>query len=663
MFALRVTLPIPSKEHEMMKPKLKVLCQSMLAIGAATALALGGPSATELGKNLKESRPPEFKIEEFFDTVSNRSATFSSDEKTMFYVSNASGIYNIWTVPVIGGSPVQLTQSQDSIVMVTHSPINGELIYMSDQGGNENFHLFRMPATGGSAVDLTPGEKVRAVFETWSHDGKSFLYSSNNRNPEIMDIYRFDIVNGKSEMFFENPGRDSLADWSNDGRYLALSRFHTVTNTDMFLYDTQTKDMKHLSEHEGEIVFEPTSFTHDGKGLYFLTDENSDFTYVKKMDIATGRSETIVESEWNVVIASVSHSGRYLFTATNEDGSILINMIDQIAGKKIKLPALPEGDLSAVRLTRQENILSFGFRGDTQPSDIYTMDMKTRKVKKLTQSLKGRLQSEYLVESTLLRYKTFDGRETPAYLYVPKGRTNEKLPAIVWVHGGPMGQSRKGYSSLQQFFVNHGYVVLEPNVRGSTGYGKNYHMMDDKDWGGGALQDVVYGKKFLQTLPFVDSQKVVILGGSYGGYMVLSALTREPDVFAAGVDICGPSNLFTLLASVPPYWKPYMEYFRREIGDVEADKNLLTERSPLFGADKIRSPLFVIQGANDPRVKQAESDQIVEAIKKNKGVVEYLVFNDEGHGLRKKENQIAAYRAVMEFLDRHVRMIDSSTVN
>lgn len=227
---------------------------------------------------------------------------------------------------------------------------------------------------------------------------------------------------------------------------------------------------------------------------------------------------------------------------------------------------------------------------------------------------------------------------------------------MIEVHGGPMAQEVKRWSPVRQYFANQGYVVLVPNVRGSTGYGKTYHQLDDRDWGGAPLQDVIYGKRYLASLDYVDTGKVVIHGGSYGGYMVLAALTFAPTEFAAGIDVVGPSNLVTLLQSVPPYWKPYLEYFHREVGDPVKDRKLLQERSPLNFADRIVRPLFVIQGANDPRVKQAESDRIVEAAKKNNVPVEYMLFPDEGHGLRKTENRIKGYKAAAVFLDKYVRL-------
>ncbi len=638
---------------------LLLACHTMLY----GPLAVRGLAAEDCAANLSASRPPEFTLREFFDTVSNISATFSPDDRTMYYASNESGVFNIWKVAVEGGTPEQVTRSEESIMTVTHAPNSDELIYAADRGGDENYHLFRMPSAGGPAVDLTPGDGVRAEFAMWSHDGNAFYYSCNRRDPRVLDVYAYDMKSGQSRMVFENPGRDTLAAVSRDGRFLALTRFYNVTNTDMLLYDVEKKELKPLSEHEGEIIYASVGFSPDDKELYYLTDRDSDFTYLMKLDLTTNKAERVLSSDWDVVFAGFSHNGRYLITATNEDGRTRIKMVDRESGKPVKLPDLPDGEISSISITRSEKLMSYSFQGDARPADLHVMNLSDGRSRQMTKSLKDNIQQDYLVDSCLLRYPARDQLQIPAYLYVPKGRAGEKLPAIIWVHGGPMGQSTKGFSALRQFFVNHGYVVLMPNVRGSTGYGKKYHMMDDKDWGGAPLQDVIAGKRYLETLPYVDAGKIVILGGSYGGYMVLSALTREPDAFAAGVDICGPSNLFTLMASIPPYWEPFKVYFEREVGHVERDKEFLTERSPLFSADRIRAPLFVIQGANDPRVKQAESDQIVEAIRQKNGVVEYLTFPDEGHGLRKKENNIAAYSAVMEILDRHVRGAKPSAAN
>jgi len=607
------------------------------------------------------SQTPKFKnypLETFFDYKAVSSATFSPEEKTIAYISNASGVHNIWTVPTSGGTPKQLTnEAKNTIVFVTWCPNRDSLIYGQDQGGNENFHLYIMPARGGPATELTPGANVRAEFLKWAKDGNSFLYMSNQRIPQFFDIYKMDLNTGKSEMLYQTQGSESFADWSDDGKKLAFSLFYVATDMDALVYDIESKKMENLTEHQGqgEIVNGPVTFSPDSKWLYFVNDKDSEFMKLKRINLATKAVETIEEPDWDVISAGFSFNGRYFVTGINEDGSTKIKITDVQANKEVPLPQLPNGEIKGLDFSRSERYLIYYFNGDRQPTNLYIVDLQNNKNQQLTNSLPKEIDQRNLSESELVRYATFDGKQIPAYLYKPVNlKAGEKRPVIIEVHGGPMFQSTKSFSPLRQYLVNNGYVVLLPNVRGSTGYGKTYHILDDHDWGGAPLQDVVWGKKFLATLDYVDTAKVVILGGSYGGYMTLAGLTFAPDVFAAGVDICGPSNLQTLLASVPPYWEPFIKYFHREVGDPKKDQKFLKERSPLFSADRIQRPLFVIQGANDPRVKQQESDQIVDALKKKGGVVEYMIFPDEGHGLRKKENQIKAYNRVREFLDQHI---------
>lgn len=607
------------------------------------------------------SQAPKFQtysLETLFDYKSVGSATFSPDEKNIAYISNASGVHNIWTVPIKGGTPKQLTnETKNTILFVTWCPKRDSLIYAQDEGGNENFHLYIMPAKGGPATDLTPGKEVRADFLEWSKDGNSFLYNCNKRDPRFFDIYKFELSTGQSEMIYQTMGAESFADWSDDGKKMAFSLFYVATDMDILLYDIESKKMENLTEHQGqgEIVNAPATFSPDSKYLYFVTDKDGEFYKLKKINLDTKEQETVEESNWDVVSANFSFNGRYFVTAINEDGSTKIKVKDLVEKKDVPLPQLPNGEIRGLEFSRSERYLIYYFNGDRQPTNLYVIDLKNNKNTQLTNSLPKEIDQRNLSESELVRYATFDGKEIPAYLYRPVNlKPGEKAPAIIEVHGGPMYQSTKSFSPLRQYLINQGYVVLLPNVRGSTGYGKTYYTLDDHDWGGAPLQDVVWGKKFLATLDYVDTSKVIIYGGSYGGYMTLAALTFTPEVFAAGLDEVGPSNLQTLLASVPPYWEPYKKYFYREVGDPKKDQKFLKERSPLFSADRIQRPLFVIQGANDPRVKQQESDSIVEAIKKRGGVVDYMIFPDEGHGLRKKENRIKAYNKMKEFLDQYI---------
>jgi dipeptidyl aminopeptidase/acylaminoacyl peptidase len=300
--------------------------------------------------------------------------------------------------------------------------------------------------------------------------------------------------------------------------------------------------------------------------------------------------------------------------------------------------------------------MAFYLNGDRSPANLYVYDFATRKATKLTNSLNPEINSNDLVEAENIRYKSFDGMEVPAILYKPNQASSaNKVPALVLVHGGPGGQARRGYKAQVQFLVNHGYAVLDVNNRGSSGYGKTFFTADDRKHGREPLWDVVEAKKYLQSTGWVDHQKIGVMGGSYGGYMVLAALAFKPEEFAVGVDIFGVSNWVRTLQSIPPYWESFRKSLYKEIGDPATQLDMLKASSPLFHADKIRRPLIVLQGANDPRVIKPESDEIVEAVKKSGVPVEYVVFDNEGHGFTKKVNEIRANKAILEFLDKHLR--------
>ncbi|HKY30254.1 MAG TPA: S9 family peptidase, partial [Pyrinomonadaceae bacterium] len=322
----------------------------------------------------------------------------------------------------------------------------------------------------------------------------------------------------------------------------------------------------------------------------------------------------------------------------------------------VPMPKIPDGDITGVNISPSETRMAFYLNGDRSPSNLYVYDFASRKVTKLTNSLNPEINSADLVDTEIIRYKSFDGMQIPAILFKPHGASPQnKVPALVLVHGGPGGQARKGYRAQVQFLVNQGYAVLDVNNRGSSGYGKSFFTADDRKHGREPLWDVVEAKKYLQSLGWVDENKIGVMGGSYGGYMVLAALAFKPEEFAVGVDVFGVSNWVRTLKSIPPYWESFRKSLYKEIGDPETQLDMLKEVSPLFHADKIRRPLIVLQGANDPRVIKPESDEIVEAVKKSGVPVEYVVFDNEGHGFTKKVNEIQANKAILEFLDKHLR--------
>ena len=598
----------------------------------------------------------QYTIDQFLNTVSIFGGSFSHDDSKILFTSNETGIYNAYSMQVKGGAATQLTHStENSVFAVSYFPGDDRFLYLSDEGGNEIYHVYMIDEKG-KAKDLTPYEGARATYNFWSRDGRSFYFSCNKRDERFMDLYEMDIKTFTAEMFYQNETGYDIADVSSDKRYVALSKTQTVHDSDMYIFDRQKKKLKHLSPHEGDINFEPHEFTVDSKKLFFLTDEGSEFRYLKSYDLETGAFETVETADWDISYSYLSWNNRYRVTAINNDARTEMRVYDIVTDEPVEFPEMPEGVITSVGISKSENLMRFYVNGSRSPSDLYVYDFRTGDYNKLTDSMNPEIDKRDLVDAEVVRYPSTDGLEIPAIYYKPHGaESGGKIPALIWVHGGPGGQARVWYSSFIQYIVNHGYAVIAVNNRGSSGYGKSFYKLDDRKHGEGDLDDCVMAKDFLAATGYVDRDRVGIIGGSYGGYMVLAALAFRPEEFAAGIDLFGVSNWVRTLESIPPWWESFRRALYVEMGDPETDKEYLYSISPLFHAKNIVRPLMVLQGANDPRVLQSESDEIVEAVKASGVPVEYIIFEDEGHGFIKKENQIKGYSAILEFLDKHMK--------
>ena len=598
----------------------------------------------------------KYTIEQFMKTIRFGGSDISPDEKTVLFSSNQDGVFNLYEIPFDGsGQPKQLTTSKTNAIFAIGYLPDGRMLYSSDQGGNELNHIYLLEKDG-SPKDLTPGEKAKFQFAGLSHDRKSFFYQSNQRNRAAFDLYEMDIATMKPNLLFENPGGFFPGDVSPDRRYIALAKTITTTNSDVYLYDAQTKETKLLTQHTGEVSNNPGEFTPDGKKLLLSTDEGNEFSYTKTYDLATGQTAVLDKANWDISADYLSHNGRYRVLSVNNDARTELKIIDTKTNQPIKLPALPGGDVTGVNISDSENRMTFYVNSSNSPATLYSYDFKTGKVMPLVKGLNPEINADDLAAGEVIRYKSFDGMEIPALLFKPKdAKAGDKLPAILSIHGGPGGQTRLTYSPLVQYLVNNGYVVLAVNNRGSSGYGKTFYAADDRKHGDADLKDCVESKKFLTSTGYVDPAKIGIMGGSYGGYMTLAGLAFTPNEFAVGVDIFGVANWLRTLNSMPEWWGPQRDAMFKEIGHPKTDSVALYNKSPLFHTERIKKPLLVIQGANDPRVLKIESDEIVANVKKNGVPVEYVTFPNEGHGFVKKENEITAYKAVKDFLDKYLR--------
>jgi dipeptidyl aminopeptidase/acylaminoacyl peptidase len=605
---------------------------------------------------------PAYGAAAFYQTVdysiANPQWAYSPDGRRLLVTANPAGVFNAHALDLATGEQTALTSSTtNAIFAVSWFPDGKRFLYTFDEGGNELNHVYVGGAEGGPR-DLTPGEKVKASFVGWVEGGKAFIVASNERDPKFFDLYRYRAQDYARELVFRNELGLNAFVASRDGRHAAGIKPRTSADDDIWLVPLTGKGEPRLvTAHQGNASHAVYEFTPEGDALVYGTDQHGEFTQAWTYALAGGGKKPLIAADWDVMYVSFSPSGRYRVHGINEDAATAVTIHDRRTGADLRLPAgLPKGDLRQVRFSPDEKQIAFLINADNSPSNVFTVELATGAFRQWTQALNPAIDPGHLVTSTVVRYQSYDGLEIPSILYRPHGASaKRRTPALVWVHGGPGGQSRTGYSAIIQHLVNHGYAVLAANNRGSSGYGKTFYHLDDKRHGDVDLKDIVAGRAYLESLDWVDGKRIGIIGGSYGGYMVMAALAFEPQAFDVGINIFGVTNWVRTLTSIPPWWEAFKEALYDEMGDPATDQERHRRISPLFHAKNVVKPVLVIQGANDPRVLQVESDEMVAAVKANDVPVEYVLFPDEGHGFAKRENRIAASEAFVKFLDQYLR--------
>jgi len=607
--------------------------------------------------------PKKYSIEQFYGNNRIGGGVFSDNESKLLVSSDESGIFNVYEIDIATGDKTQKTFSEkESFFAIDYLPGTNQILYSADKGGNELNHIYLINEDGAT-IDLTPNENEKASFSGWSKDKKSMYFISNRRNPQFFDFYKMTIQNWESEMLYQNDNGINISNMSEDETWFAFSQTITTSENKLFLTNRIDNTTIELSEEPGS--YGASGFSKDNKYFFFITDVNNEFSYLVQYKIETGEKEVLFETNWDVMYSYLSENERYRVIAINEDGKNTLFIKDLVNNADVYFPKITDGDIKGVRFSESEEKIRLTIGTSKSPNNIYVYDMGSKELKKLTETLNPEINANDLVAAEVVRYESFDGLEIPAIYYKPINATKRnKAPALVWVHGGPGGQSRTGYSSLIQYLVNHGYAILAVNNRGSSGYGKTFYKMDDLNHGDKDLKDCIWGKKWLQQQDYVDDGKIGIIGGSYGGYMTMAAMTFTPDEFKVGVNIFGVTNWLRTLKSIPPYWESVRNALYKELGDpTTADSIRLYEISPVFHAHKVKNPVMVLQGANDPRVLKIESDEIVAGIEANGITVEYVVFDDEGHGFRKKENEIEGYGKVLTFLETYLKSEEKTLQN
>ncbi|MDP3801153.1 MAG: S9 family peptidase [Phenylobacterium sp.] len=645
--------------------KFTTVCSaSVLALIMAAPLAATTVRA-EPAAHARQSpeAPKTYTAAEFFQTRSYGMSSpaglgFSADGQSILISSDETGVFNAWALPVSGGAPVQLSASTTVATRgLSYFPTDGRVLLAADSGGggSELTHVY-VRELDGTIRDVTPGENVKADLLGWNAARDTFFVTSNLRDPEVFDLYAYDPATYESRLVFQNPGM-FIADISPDGRWLAIDKPNTSADSDVYLVDLQgDKEPRLITAHEGAVSYGTYAFTPDSRQLVYGTDQHGEFNQAWTHDLTTGEKAPLIQADWDVQFVSYSPSGRYRVSALNADASTELTLLDTATGQPARLTGLPGGDIGQVRFNADETLIAFTISSDTSPNDVYTADLATGETRRLLTALNPVISEADLVESSVVRYTASDGTMIPGVLYRPRGASAaHPVPAIVFVHGGPGGQSTRGYSPMIQHLVNHGYAVLAANNRGSSGYGKTFFHMDDRAHGEADLQDIVDAGNWLRAQDWVADDQVAVMGGSYGGYMTAAALAFHPEAFEAGVNIFGVTNWVRTLESIPAWWGAQREALFDEMGDPAVDAERHRRISPLFHAANIRRPMLVVQGANDPRVLQVESDELVAAVRANDVPVEYVLFPDEGHGFQRRDNRITAQEAYLKFLDEYVR--------
>lgn len=595
-----------------------------------------------------------YSIEQFMGNENAFANGFSPDKSKVLITSNRSGVFNMYSVPTEGGDFMPITRSDSaSVYGISYFPNDDRILFRMDGNGDEIFKIFVKDSSG--IQRLTPEQNVRALFQGWAKDGKSFYYNSNERNPQMMDVYEMDIATFKPKLLLKNDDAMDFGGISADKNYMLLSKAVNTNDSDLFLLNLKTNQKTKINETLSKNS--PQDFSPDGKSFYYTTDADGEFSYLMKYNIEDGSKEKVLEKDWDIIAFYFTHNGKYQVMFTNEDAKTEMYVTVVATGKELNFPEIDGQEISAASFSRDETMALLTVGSSQLPTNTYSYTIATGEYHKLTDVLNKEINPDDLVKAEVVRFKSFDGLEIPAVYYQPKqASSNNKMPALVWVHGGPGGQSRQSFSSLIQYLVNHGYAILAVNNRGSSGYGKSFFQMDDQNHGDKDLKDCIAGKDWLASQDVIDKDKIGIIGGSYGGYMTMAALTYAPDEFQVGVNIFGVTNWIRTLKSIPPWWASFKDALYTEMGDPNtADSVRLKKISPLFHTENVTKPLMVLQGAQDPRVLKIESDEIVEGVKKNGVPVEYVVFEDEGHGFVKKENEIEAYGRILKFLDHYLK--------
>ena len=633
-----------------MKIKALVLLLQLLLAFPVAALA-------EKKVQTKDAAAPLIPLKDFFRNPTKVAYSLSPNGEYLAFMQPWETRLNVFVEKIGSGQATRVTSAKARDIAGFAWKGNNRIVYIQDTGGDENYRLFAVGIDGSNPKDLTPFEKVRAqMIDRLERNDSEILVGLNKREPRVFDVYRINVNTGDMQMIAENPGNYTGwgTDW--DGK-LRIAITTDGVNSSLMFRNTEADKFAPLVTTTFRETMAPLLFTADNKQLYVATNIGRDKQAIVKYDVENKKEiETIFEHPEVDVTSLLSSRKRRVITGVSfNTDKVKYHFIDKQRAdlQKDLERRLPGYEVRLAGCNLEEDKCLVRTFTDRSLGAYYFYDLKSKDFRKLA-DISPWLNEQDLVSMKPIKYQSRDGLTIHGYLTLPKGVPAKNLPVVVNPHGGPWARDSWGFNPEVQFLANRGYAVLQVNFRGSTGYGRKFWESSFKQWGKAMQDDVTDGVQWLIKQGIADPKRIGIYGGSYGGYATLAGLVFTPDLYAAGVDYVGVSNLFTFIKTIPPYWKPYLEMIYEMVGHPEKDKDLLTAASPVFHSKNIKVPLLIAQGANDPRVNKAESDQMVEALKARGIEVPYIVKNNEGHGFANEENRFEFYRAMEEFLGKHL---------
>jgi dipeptidyl aminopeptidase/acylaminoacyl peptidase len=647
-----------------MIPKSIVAIFLLLPISAVTQTPAAAPTSrvitdpTQITSRSKLDVQP-LTIEKLYLTHAIGESTWSPDGKQVAFISNISGRRNLWLVPSDGGWPAQLTVSDQRQTAPAWSPTARWIAYGSDKDGNEQWDIFLVSPSNGQVINLTNTPEISEESFAWSPDGEKLVYSVKPKEGPNYEIDLIEVLTRKVTHITSNTPQNLSnlgAIWSKDGKWIVFTQEDAAgKNSNIFIANASTGKATNLTPHEGEKTFSASDISPNGKTVLITSDAQNGYDNAGLLDVATKKITWLTKERWQVMSGTFSPDGKRVTWTENQDGNINIFAHDLASHRTEKL-LVAEGlntlAGSDTAFTRDGSHLLFNHDGPDSPNDLWVYDFAARRPRQLTHSLLAGIRSDSMVQPFLVHYSSTDKKWLiSAFVYAPfNAERNGKNAGVVLIHGGPTAQTVNSFNRNVQYLVNQGYFVIAPNYRGSSGYGKEFQDADRFDMGGGDLQDVIAAADWLAKTGYVDAKKITVMGGSYGGYLTMMAVTKAPERWAAGIPIVPFVNWFTEIQNEDPLLQ---QYDMATMGDPMKDKARLEERSPINFVDRIKAPLLVLAGGNDPRCPRTEAEQVASAVKKHGGVVDLKIYENEGHGFAKLENQMDAITRISEFLKKY----------